>query len=324
MRQTYAKCRLFIFAIAIACGGSSSAKETSAVPTIAFVGPLRAGIGITSLKKGMEAVGYIEGKTIRYLAQSTGDSHDELRFAVYHALSKKVDVIVAGGDNRTTHVAQSITTAVPIVFGSVNDPVEAGIVESLSRPGRNATGVANSVSQVMSKQMEIATEIFPDVGRVALLVPPDNLALAAQLEETAKHFKVSILRLAASSLAEIAGAVDALSAAKIKVLLVANDPIFVANAAYISKAAAKRGALSFCPLAHMARSGCFLSYGIDLAHNYERVATFVDKILKGHSPALLPVELPMKHYLIINMGVAKENGIALPASIVVRADEILD
>ena len=148
--------------------GAPFAHTKSEQALVAFVGPLRGGVGISAFIQAMSGLGYGEGRNIRYLVQGIGNTDHELTTALASVVSQRPQVIVAAGDNRTTMTAMRLTSTIPIVFGSIDDPVGSGIVADLSSPGRNATGLANQVSNLMVKQLELVREVFPDSRDVAL------------------------------------------------------------------------------------------------------------------------------------------------------------
>ena len=218
--------------------------------------------------------------------------------------------------------AMRLTSTIPIVFGSIDDPVGSGIVADLSSPGGNATGLANQVSNLMVKQLELVREVFPDSRDVALLTgrraPFDGVA------RVARSLDIDLLSLIATDMEEIEAAFLAMRERGVKALVLANDPYLMASSSVINAMAASQGVAVVCPFAHMASSGCLLTYGINLARNYTRVAVFVDRILKGDRPHLLPVEVPVNYHLIVNMMAAKRLSITIPDYVLVSADEVLE
>ena len=238
----------------------------------------------------------------------------------------KVDVIVAAS-SPAIQAAQQATTTIPIVMVRTADPVGSGFVASLSRPGRNITGLSNINVDVMSKYLELLRAAVPKLSRVTVLVNPGNPNhpdYLKRIQATEKTNSVKISPAQAGTESQIEAAFGAMKQERAGALIVLPDPFF------FSASAPDRGARCAAPPAHdvldpgPVESGGLMSYGQNIAEHYYRAATYVDKILKGAKPGDLPVEQPTKIELVINLKTAKAIGLTIPQELLFRADKVIE
>jgi putative ABC transport system substrate-binding protein len=236
------------------------------------------------------------------------------------------DIIVAVGGSATA-AFQRETRTIPIVFVSVADPVASDIVPRLNDPGGNITGFANYEATLGGKWLELLSEIAPGLKRAAIIFNPDFPAASifmSSFEMAARSFKLVPITAAVHSDVEIEAAINALGREPGGGLVVMSDAFVVAHRAPIILAAARNNVPAVYSSAVVARDGGLLSYGIDAVDLFRRAASYVDRILRGARPAELPVQLPTKFEMAVNLKTAKALGLAVPPSILLRATEVIE
>ncbi len=236
----------------------------------------------------------------------------------------KVDVIVTTGNPRAIRAAQRATRTIPIVMGGSADPVEAGFVMSLARPGGNITGISNLDWILNGKRLEILKEAFPRISRGAILWPPAVRDQHMKEVETAgQALGIQIQSVVVRRTNGIESALSAISRERPDGLIVPISSPNIRHRARIAEFTAKRRLPTIYGRSQFVKAGGLMSYGADRQHLFRRVATFVDKILKGAKPADLPVEQPTKFELIINLKAAKQIGFTIPPEVLFRADKVI-
>jgi len=237
-----------------------------------------------------------------------------------------VDVIVVQGTPSIT-AAQKATTPIPIVMTPITDPVAAGFVKSLARPGGNITGLANLSEVIFSKHLEVLRSIVPKLSRVAVLVNPTNpnhTTILKTLQAAAQKVSVNILPLESRNPKEIDVAFTTMAKEKAGAVIVAADAVFEQQQSHVVGLTAKYRMPSISLRKEFAEAGGLMSYGQNQAEGFQHVATYVDKILKGAKPADLPVEQPTKFELVINGKTAKALGLTIPQSLLISADKVIE
>jgi ABC-type uncharacterized transport system substrate-binding protein len=285
----------------------------------------RAKRGYEILQQGLRELGYVEGKNIILEYRFAEENVALLPELAADLVRSKVDIIVASGHPMVL-AAKQATTTIPIVMTVPTDPVEAGLVESLARPGGNITGLTNLVVEIAGKPLELFKETVPTLVRVAVFYDAANPAnfLHAQAVQTAGHALGLTVQLW-----EVRGPDDfarifaALRQERPDGLYVTGGPLLRAHEKRIIDFAVQSGFPSVHEGREAVAAGGLLSYAYDLADQYRRVASYVDKILQGTRAAELPVERPMKFELIINLKTAKALGLTIPPSILFQADEVI-
>ncbi len=237
----------------------------------------------------------------------------------------KVDVIFTPPAPPLIRVAQEATRTIPIVMaGVLVDPVKAGFVESLARPGGNVTGLTNLESKLHPKRLELLKEAFPRISRVAIIWPRYQQRPGMKgIEATAQALGIQIQSLARGGRSKIKSTLSAISRERPDGLIVATGAFTLRHRARIREFTAKRRMPTIFAMQQFVGAGGLMSYGPDFQHLYRRVATYIDKILKGAKPGDLPVEQPKKFELIINLKTAKKLGLTIPPSILYRADKVI-
>jgi putative tryptophan/tyrosine transport system substrate-binding protein len=278
-----------------------------------------------AFRSGMRELGYVEGKNLIMEWRFADFKPEKLAGLAAELVQRNVDVIVTAA-SQPTSAAQKATTTIPIVMGSAGDPVVSGFVRSLARPGGNITGISENAVEIAAKHLEMLVAIRPRLSLVAVLTNPDNVALAPRLkviQDAAKSNGVATLSTEARNTKEIGDAFALMALKKAEAVIVLTDPVFIRQWRLIADFAEKDQLPSTGGSGEYPRAGGLLSYAPNIFDNYRRSASYVDKILKGAKPADLPVEQPAKFELVINLKTAKALGLAIPQSLLLRADEVI-
>jgi putative ABC transport system substrate-binding protein len=268
----------------------------------------------------------VEGKNVALEYRWAEGQYDRLPAMAAELVARKVDLIAAFGPPPARD-AKNATSTIPIVFEVGNDAVEAGLVESLARPGGNATGLSILFTQLTPKRLELLCELIPGARTIGLLVNPKSPTAAPSIkgaEEAAAAKGVRLLTLNASTENEIDAAFAALATAKADGLIIAADPFFDTRRAQLVAPAAQFRVPTIYFEREFAAVGGLISYGSSLPAVYRQMGIYAGKILKGEKPSELPVEQPTKFELIINLKTAKAMGLTVPAKLMFTADEVIE
>jgi ABC-type uncharacterized transport system substrate-binding protein len=279
-----------------------------------------------ALREGLQKLGWVEGSNLRAEFRWAGGNLDRMRSLAAELVNLKPDLLFAGA---TTALAalQQATRTVPIVFAQVTDPVGAGFVASLARPGGNITGVTQHEFTIGAKWLELLKQLAPSVTRVGVIHTPNNPAVSGylrEIEQAAASFGVVIARLPLQTTADIAPAVDGFAVEPNGGLILLPGPFGTANRELIVALAARHRLPSVYAFRYHVVSGGLASYGVDNIDLYRRAAWHVDRILKGEKAAEIPVEHAAKFQLIINLKTAKALGLDPPISLLARTDEVIE
>jgi putative tryptophan/tyrosine transport system substrate-binding protein len=276
--------------------------------------------------QGLSETGYVDGKNVSIEYRWAEGQYDRLPAMAAEFVDRKVDLIAAFGPP-PARAAKNATSTIPTVFEVGNDAVEAGLVASMARPGGNATGLSILFVQLTPKRLELLCELIPEAMTIALLVNPKSPTAApsirgAQDAAAAKGVQLSIL--SASTESEIDTVFATFAKSKADGLIVSADPFFDTRREQIVAPAAHYKV----PTIHFERAFCtaggLISYGCSLSEVYRRMGIYAGRILKGESPANLPVEQPTKFELIINLKAAKTLGLTVPPKLIFTADEVIE
>jgi ABC-type uncharacterized transport system substrate-binding protein len=304
---------------------AQSSGKTYRIGFLGVTSLAETGSRVDALRTGLRQLGYEEGKNLVIHYRWAEGSYDRLPELAADLLKLNVDVLVTHGTPGAL-AAKQATSTVPIVMAAVGDPVEAGLVPSLARPGSNLTGMSMFYAEVCAKRVELIKEAVPTLTRVAVLVNPSNpshyIALAA-MESTAGALGAELVPIEVKARDDIAAAIAAAAARRAPALVAIEDALFVSNARQIAEVALQNG-LPMIGFKPQAEAGALMEYGVDLADLFSRSAALVDKILRGTPPANLPIERAVKFEVIINLKSAKTLGIELPTSLLLRANEVIE
>jgi putative ABC transport system substrate-binding protein len=272
--------------------------------------------------------GWIEGKNLIVDYRSAEGHAERVAPLANELVALKPDVLV-GPSPKEALALKSATASIPIVFAAVGDPVRLGLVQSLSHPGGNITGLATIVpGNFVSKRIQILREMVPAASKIVVLVNPINashrLIVAEELPETARQLGMTFLILEATTVEELDIAFASAAAQHADAIIPVADILFVNNVTRVTALAAKHRLPAVYLFRLFTANGGLVSYGFDITDLLRRAGDYVDKILKGTKPADLPVERPTKFELVINMKTAKALGLTVPPSLLARADEVIE
>jgi putative ABC transport system substrate-binding protein len=278
-----------------------------------------------AFKQGMHDLGWLEGKNVEYRIVYADSDVGRFDALANELIVQKVEVIVVG-TWQAALAAQRATKTIPTVIANVSNPVGAGLVASLAKPGGNITGITGQQEEVLSKLIGILHEVMPGARRIAILLNETNPAHAvfwAGAQSACAALDLVALRVVASAPAQLGAAVEQIVRQRSQAVVVLSDGMYYAERAKL-QALMQTTRL---PVAYALRdhviAGGLLSYAADLAANWRYAAKYVDKILKGAKPADLPIEQPTKFVLVINLKTAKALGLTIPQSLLLRADEVI-
>jgi len=281
---------------------------------------------LSAFTQALADLGWIDGRNMRMdLRWGSGDV-DRIRTLAQELVGLKPDIIVTDSTPATVAL-QRETRTIPIVVAGVADPVASGVVARLDRPNGNVTGFANYEGPLAGKWLELLSEIAPGLKRAGIMFNPDTAPVSsylASLETAARSLKVELIKAPVHSDVEIETAIVALGREPGGGLVFLPDIFTVAHRAPIISAATRNNVPAVYRLSSFARDGGLLSYGPDNVDILRRAATYVDRILRGEKPGDLPVQLPTKFEMVVNRRTAKALGLAIPASILLRADEVIE
>jgi len=293
--------------------------------TSAAVLPESRGVGFNGLRRGLRDLGWTEGGNLIIEARWTEGKSERLAGLVADLIRLNLDVIVTG-DTLTTMAAKKATATVPIVMAGSGDPVAAGLVASLAKPGGNVTGVTNQDPETRAKSIQIFLEVVPGISEIGYLVRPDNPASVKVWQAAnaaAPQLGVKLRRFDVTQPAELENAIATMARERIGGMIVPADDPFSAQRGQIAALAARNRLPWLASWPAMVEAGALMSYGSDPRQQVQRVAGYVDKILKGAKPADLPVQQPTKFELVINLKTAKALGLTIPQSVLLRADQVI-
>jgi len=281
---------------------------------------------LAAFEQGLQQLGWTVGSNVRIDYRWAAANADRFRTYAAELVALAPDVILAATTPGVTAVQQA-TRTVPIVFVTVIDPVSAGFVSNLARPGGNTTGFALAEYGTFAKLLELLKQIAPGVTRVAVIRDPTLVSGTGQLaaiQAVAPSFGVELSPVDARDAGEIERAIAAFARSANGGLIVTASPAQVIHRKLIITLAARYRLPAVYAYRYNTADGGLISYGPDSIEPYRRAASYVDRILKGEKPGDLPVQAPVKYELVINLRTAKELGLELPASVLARADEVIE
>jgi putative tryptophan/tyrosine transport system substrate-binding protein len=283
---------------------------------------------IAAFRDGLQQLGWTEGRNIRIdIRWATPDDTESIRRFAMELVALQPDLIISSTTPITAALQQQ-TRAIPIIFPALSDPVGSGLVASFSRPGGNITGFNVSEPTQTGKWVELLREIAPHVARVAMLYNPASAPYAEYWLNPFKDAAASLAIEAISAPIRDESELDSVIAAQAHEpnsgLIAMPDSFTIAYRLEIISLADHYRLPAVYPYRFFAEVGGLISYGVDLVDNYRRVATYVDRILKGEKPSELPIQAPVKFELVINLKTAKALGLTVPPALLARADEVIE
>ena len=281
---------------------------------------------LAAFAQGLAPLGWAEGRNLRLEMRTASADVDRLNTYAGELARLKPEVILAHG-TETVRVMQQHTRTIPIVFTTVTDPVGSGLAESLARPGGNITGFTNFEFSMAGKWLELLKEAASAVRNVTILFNPDNAAMPGQLRVLAQAAAALGLQVAEAKVrdrGEIEAALNGLASVSDAGLLVLPEFVTTFHRDVITELAARHRLPAIYAHRYFIESGGLISYGADTDDQYRRAASYVDRILKGESPAVLPIQQPTKFELLINLKAAKALGLNISEAFLLRADEVIE
>jgi putative tryptophan/tyrosine transport system substrate-binding protein len=320
---------LALGAMLVALSFPAAAQQPKKIHRIGYLSaqdPTRESTRSEAIRLALSELGYIEGQNIAIEYRYADGKFDGAPELAAELVRLGVDIIVVSGGARLIHPAKNATKIIPIVMvGQGVDPVKAGFVESLARPGGNLTGITLLGTELGGKRLELLKEAVPKVARVMALYEPGPVrALEVKdLQVAARASKLTLQPWEVRTADDFDKVFAALSKQRPDGLYVVGSTIMFANRKRMADLALKSRLPSIYGNRDGVDAGGLMSYGADLADSYRRVAYYVDRILKGTKPADLPVEQPTKFELVINLKTAKQIGLTIPQSVLYRADRVI-
>ena len=315
--------------IALGVHGASTFAQTrpEKLKRVGFLAASGAGSGV-NLTPWLAELGYRDGENIRFEFRFPAGRDEALAALAADLVQQKVDVIVASGQT-AIQAASRATQAIPIVMIAEGDPVKAGFVVSVARPGRNVTGISVLVPELTAKRLEILKAMVPGLKRVAVLWNPNDPEKEEEwraAKAAARDLEIELHPVPVRGREDLQGALDDALKAKSNALLVMSGSLFYAQAPRIAVLAQERRLPAMYPASYYVdpAQGGLASYGPNLVELSRRAATFVDRILKGAKPAEIAVEQPTRIEFVVNVRAAQAHGLALPPAVLVRADRTFE
>ena len=284
-----------------------------------------AGLFLDALRSGLRELGYVEGRNLVIEAHWGDDAPARSEQSAAELVASKPHVIVTQGPAALT--LRKLTSTIPVVFGFSGDPVEAGMVQSLARPGGNLTGITFLTLELVGKRIELLKEIMPGVKRVAVVANPQHAGDKAERrasETAATALGLSIEYFEARNGAQLLEVLPAIEKSRCDAVMLFPVQFVISNRGRIAQWAVKTRMPAISGWAQFAEGGNLMTYGPNLVETYKRLAWYADRILKGTKPAELPVELPTRVEFVVNVRAAKALGIVVPQSILLRADRVIE
>ena len=282
---------------------------------------------VEAFRRGLAESGYVEGVNVRIEYRWADNRYDRLPALVADLIRRNVAVIVAGGAVNAALTAKEATRTIPIVFTVGSDPVQVGLVASLNRPGANVTGVTNITRELLAKRLELIRELLPRATVIGFLANPDNPNTDSSVQELQTLARAGGWRLQVAPVrneAELGAAFARFKEIKTEAFLTGTDTFLSSSTVIIATLAVSHAIPGILPLREFAEAGGLISYGASSTETTRQAGIYAGRILKGEKPGELPVQAPAKFELIINLKTAKALGLTVPATLLARADEVIE
>jgi putative ABC transport system substrate-binding protein len=326
------KRRKFITLLGVAAAAWPLAARTQqpTLPVIGFLGTASPALGMhldDSFRRGLAETGFVHGRDVVVEYRWAEGRYDRVPALAADLVSRRVAVIVTVGGETSAAAAKAATATIPIVFNSGTDPVRSGLVNSLARPGGNATGVNIFTTELSEKRLGLLHDVVPTASTIAMLVNPNfapAVVNARESEAAARAIGKQVVIFNASSEAEIESAFAEIVQARPGALLVGADPFFNSRRDRIVALAARHTIPAIYEWREFAHAGGLMSYGTSLAEAYRQQGIYAGRILKGEKPADLPVLQLSRFELVINLKTAKALGLSFPPGLLAIADEVIE
>src|SRR5262245_44704180 len=305
--------------------------QQSTIPLIGFLhsaSPTAFAAPLAAFRKGLREAGYIEGQNVAIEYRWAEGQNDRLPALATELVRHRVAVIVTPGSTAAALAARAATATIPIVFVIGADPVKIGLVASLNQPGGNATGINDYGVEIGAKRLGLLHELLPGAARFGVLVNPNNPfiteSFVAELQTAASAIGRQIEVVTASTNGDIDTAFAMLVKKRADALLISPDALFVTRRVQLITLAVRHTLPALYHRRELAEAGGLMSYGSDLSDQFRQTGVYAGRILKGEKPAEMPVQLPTRFEFVINLQTAKTIGLEIPATLLARADEVIE
>jgi putative ABC transport system substrate-binding protein len=313
-------------ALVTGCGPAPAVPRRPGLPRIGYLGGTASTTSTREFLAGMRDLGYVEGQTIQIDWRFDEGRSERIPELAAELVQLKPDVIVAGGSTPLAIAAKRATSTIPIVFMAVSDPIGTGLIASFASPGGNATGTSNISAEVSAKRLQMVKEMLPSATRVDYMLNGANPAAAPEWEGVqapALQLGLTLMQRDGRDADHLEQAFDAMARARPDAIILIVDAAIYPHRHRIVALATSIGAPLIANHRDFVELGGLLMYGPDLADNFRRAATYVDKILKGAKPAELPVERPTRFDVVVNLKAAQALGLTVPQPVLSQATEIM-
>jgi ABC-type uncharacterized transport system substrate-binding protein len=304
--------------------------QQKAMPVIGFLGSTSLSSYapfVAAFRDALSETGYIEGQNLTIEYRWADGRFEQLAALAADLVGRNVDLIIASGGNLSALTAKGATSTIPIVFANGGDPVEAGLVPSLARPGGNVTGVTFFAIELMPKRLELLSDLVPQARVIALLVNPSSPnagRIIGDVQAAARAKGLELHLLKASKESEIDAAFADLVELHAGALLIGGDAFFTSRRDQLVALISRNAVPAIYDLREFAVAGGLISYGASMAAAYRQAGNYAGRILNGAKPADLPVQQPTTFELVVNLKTAQALGLTVPPSILARADEVIE
>jgi putative tryptophan/tyrosine transport system substrate-binding protein len=303
--------------------------QQPAMPVVGYVGAQSRSFyddRLRAFHEGLGEIGFREGRDVSFEYRWAEGHVDRLPKLLSDLVARRVDLIALPDSIAGSTAAKRMFSTIPIVFGISADPVQLGLVNSWNRPGGNLTGMVLGNTELVPKRMELLHQLVPMVNTVGLLVNPDSSGAADTKlgQEAARNLGLELRILNVTNESDIPKAIERLAAEQRRALLVGSDTLFYVHRERIARLAVQHALVAIYDRREYVRAGGLISYGANLLAFHRQIGVYVGRILKGEKPADLPVMLPTKFEMAINLKTAKTLGLSVPQSMLVTADEVIE
>jgi putative tryptophan/tyrosine transport system substrate-binding protein len=303
---------------------SQTLAKAARVGLLMTTTPVAASHIVVAFADGLRALGYIEGKNLVLEYRWAEGRPERLDELVADLVQQHVDVIVASSQAAAL-AAKRATTTIPIVMVNATDPVEAALVSSLARPGGNVTGLSQQLTpEICAKQLQLLKEVLTKAVRVAVLRSSATTVALRDYEAAGRTLELQVKIVNVRDRDDLKRAFATMARERVDALVVPADPFLFTERLRVVEGAREHRLPAMCATREFVEAGALMSYSVRLSEQFRRAALFVDKILRGASPATLPVESPSQYELIINLKTAKALGLTIPPSLLLRADQVIE